>query len=448
MFKRYLYRNYRSSGWVSRWFAGRTTPLGWVVLIAGGVVGALGADANASMAYQTFGFLVSLVAVGFVGLIWSGRRVAVERILPKFGSVGDPLSYTVVVRNESSRTLRALVLIEELGDARPTLEQFLKIPEPGEEKRNWFDRAFGVYRWRWLISQNTRVRIPELPLPDLPPGAVREIPAELIPLRRGKARLEGVTIACMEPFGLFRALRRVPICQTILILPKRYRIAPFALPGSMKYQQGGVSLASSVGESEEFISLREYRPGDPLRRLHWKSFAKAGKPVVKEFQDEFFVRHALILDTFAEHGLSPIFEEAVSVAASLACTLQDHDSLLDLMFIGPQAFCFTSGRGVGHFGQMLEILAAVQPCRDRAFGTLESLVLEHAGEMSGCLCVLLGWDPPRQELVRMLRSRGVPVRVFVIAAADEALEPGPMADEPDHFHCLPVAQLAEKLAAL
>ena len=58
-------------------------------------------------------------------------------------------------------------------------------------------------------------------------------------------------------------------------------------------------MASSVGESEEFVSLRDYRRGDPMRHIHWKSWAKTGKPIVKEFQDEFFVRHALILDTFA-----------------------------------------------------------------------------------------------------------------------------------------------------
>lgn len=448
MFKRYLYRNYRSSGGLSRWFAERTTPTGWMILISAAVVGTLGADANMSVAYQTSGFLLCLIAVGFIGLIWSGRQVKVERVLPKFGSVGDPLLYTVVVRNDSKRTLRALVLIEELGDARPTLEQFLTIPEPGEEKRNWFDRAFGVYRWRWLISQNRRLRIPEVPVPDLSPGAVREIRAQMTPLRRGKAQLNAVMVGCPEPFGMFRALRRVPVCQTILILPKCYRIAPFALPGTMKYQQGGVTLASSVGESEEFIALREYRPGDPLRRLHWKSVAKTGRPVVKEFQDEFFVRHALVLDTFADSNFSSIFEEAVSVAASLACTIRDGDSLLDLMFIGPEAFSFTTGRGIGHFGQMLEILAAVQPCRDEGFETLESLVLEHASEMSGCLCVLLGWDTARQQLVRQLRSCGVPMHVFVITATEESLAPGPMADEPEHFHCLPVAHMAEKLAAL
>jgi hypothetical protein len=56
----------------------------------------------------------------------------------------------------------------------------------------------------------------------------------------------------------------------------------------------------------------------------------------------------LILDTFIARPGSDAFEEAVSVAASFACTLPTQESLLDLLFVGPQAFCFTAGRGLAH----------------------------------------------------------------------------------------------------
>ena len=208
-------------------------------------------------------------------------------------------------------------------------------------------------------------------MPDLPGGAECSIEAELMPLRRGLLRLTGTTVACPDPFGLFRSLRKIPGPQSVLILPRRYAMPAFDLPGSMKYQLGGVSMASSVGESEEFVALREYRPGDPLRRMHRKSFAKLGKPIVKEYQDEFFVRHALVLDTFGGPAEEEIFEEAVSVAASLAYTIQTQDSLLDLMFVGPEAYCFTSGRGVGHIDRVLEVLASVRVCQEKDFGALE-----------------------------------------------------------------------------
>ncbi|MCK7478688.1 MAG: DUF58 domain-containing protein [Candidatus Moduliflexus flocculans] len=88
------------------------------------------------------------------------------------------------------------------------------------------------------------------------------------------------------------------------------------------------------------MSLRDYRQGDPLRHIHWRSWAKTGKPIVREFEDEFFVRHALVLDTFTDHPQSAVFEEAVAVAASFACTLNTQDSLLDLMFCGSRGLLF------------------------------------------------------------------------------------------------------------
>jgi len=448
MFKRYLYRNYRSAGGFGERIARRMTPAGRLTLVALVVVASLGSDTNASLAYQTFAFLGCVILISLVCLIWSGRRVEVYREMPRFGSAGEQMPYSIIVRNRSRRFLRSLTLFEDVADPRPTFEQFVKIPEPGEEKRNWFDRYFGVYRWRWLVKQNKRLNVDEVTLPDLPPGVIREIRTQMLPLKRGVGRVEGVWVMCPEPFGLFRALRRVSAPQSILILPKRYRIPPFEMPGTMKYQQGGVSMASSVGESEEFVSLREYRPGDPLRRIHWKSFAKAGKPIVKEFQDEFFVRHALVLDTFSHNPFGNVFEEAISVAASLACTVQDHDSLLDLMFVGTEAYSFTSGRGVGQTEKILEILASVQACLDKDFSVLETLVMRHFSRMSGCLCVFLCWDEPRQRFVKMLQTKGVPLRVFVITETDVVLSPGPMASEPEHFHCLPCGKIEERLAHL
>ena len=165
----------------------------------------------------------------------------------------------------------------------------------------------------------------------------------------------------------------------------------------MQYQEGGVALAANVGRSEEFVALREYRHGDPLRHIHWRSWAKAGKPIVKEFEDEFFVRHALVLDTFDDEPHSEVLEEAVSVAASFACTVLTQESLLDLLFVGNQSYCFTAGRGLAHADQMLEILASVRNCADKKFETLEHLVLNHISAVSGCICVLQRWDEARQE---------------------------------------------------
>jgi uncharacterized protein (DUF58 family) len=262
--------------------------------------------------------------------------------------------------------------------------------------------------------------------------------------------LEGVAVARPDPLGLFRAFAEVPLPQSVLILPKRYPLPPIALPGTMKYQQGGVALASNVGRSDEFVALRDYRQGDPLRHIHWRSWARAGKPVVKEFEDEFFVRHALILDTFAQYSHSESFEEAASIAASFACTIQTQESLLDLLFIGSESYCFTAGRGVAHGEQLLEILASVRPSQERAFHKLERLVLNHINKVSGCIFVFLAWDKERREFVNKIRTLGVPMLVLVVleSGKDILAEAGPPSERPERFFVLECGKIEQGLARL
>jgi uncharacterized protein (DUF58 family) len=196
--------------------------------------------------------------------------------------------------------------------------------------------------------------------------------------------------------------------------------------------------------------MRDYRPGDPLRRIHWKSWAKTGKPIVKEYQDEFYVRHGLVLDTFHQAEHREAFEEAVSVAASFASSVQTQESLLDLMFVGPEAYCFTSGRGVAHMDKMLEILAAVTACSDKPFSTLPPLVLERSPLLSSCICVLLAWDAERKGFISLLRELGIPTMVLIVAEAEDfkRSEADFEEDRPENCHLLQVGKIKEGLANL
>lgn len=449
VFQRYLYHNYHLASVMQYWLRPRITRTGILVLI-GFVFALTRADTNLSVGYQAFSFLLWLIIAALTACLFMRTRVRVERFMPRIASVGTPLKYRVVVHNDSRRPYRDLAILERLTDPRPTLAEFITTPEPGEERRNWFDRKYAYYRWQWLVACQQKADIPEKPLPPVPGRSHAEAMLELIPQHRGMLQFQGVAIACPDIFGLFRRLTERPLPQSLLILPKRYPIAAIPLPGSMRYQPGGVALAAAVGESEEFISLRDYRPGDPLRHIHWRSWAKSGKPIVKEFQDEFFVRHALILDTFCRDAHSEIFEEAVSVAASFACTIQTQDSLLDLLFAGPQAYCFTVGRGVAHIDQLLEILAVVMPCTEKPFEALHQLVLEHSRAVSGCICIFIQWDEARQSLVRQLHAMGIPLLVLVVVAdgAGAMLEPGPLKDCPECFHVLEKTRIEQGLAAL
>jgi hypothetical protein len=136
--------------------------------------------------------------------------------------------------------------------------------------------------------------------------------------------------------------------------------------------------------------------------------------VVKEYQDEFFERHALVLDTFAE-GEGVAFEEAVSLAASYAFTVDTQDCLLDLLFVGAESYCYTAGRGQMQPGSLIEILAGVRAAAGRPFKSLRDAVVERRGALSGCILILLEWDEARRELARTLLRSGLPLQVLVVS---------------------------------
>ncbi len=437
------YRLFRSTASLQYRLGRRLTPGGTLALGALGASAVIGFDTNRTVGYQAFTFLLALLVLASAWR-WGFRpRLRVRRLLPRFVTAGEPASYRVELANDGGTLERGLVLLEDTADPRPAFEDFVRAREPGEERRNWFDRTVGYPRWDWLVTRNRLAAIDARTLPPLPPGDAGEVRIDFRPRRRGRLEFTGVTVARPDPFGLINALWTIPLPQSLLILPKRYPVPDLGLPGTRKYQPGGVALAQSVGDSEEFVALRDYRPGDPVRRIHWKSVARIGQLVVKEYQDEFFVRHALVLDTFTEAEASDVFEEAVSVAASVACSVQTQDSLLDLLFVGAEAYCFTSGRGLGHIDRMLEVLAGVRVCRDKPFGALHHAVLERRDALSACVAVLLAWDEPRRRFVRHLRALGTPVHAFVIC------EPGaPVAPGHGEFHRLEAGRIAEGLARL
>ena len=442
---RILYSLYRMSSWLRFRMQRRFTQPGLVVMGALTATAMMGPDIENNVTYQAFTLLVFLLLVGIAFSWLFNARFSATRVLPRFGTVGCSFNYRLALKNIGSKSQTGLTLLENLADVRPAFQEWHS-QQLAEAKR--------VKPFR--VSQHRRTHpfkvasLKDASIPTALPNEEVEVSGELIPLRRGLLRFSGITIARPDPLGLVRAFATIPLPQSALILPRRYPVPRIALPGTMKYQERGVALASSVGQSEEFIGLRDYRHGDPLRHIHWRSWAKAGKPVVKEFEDEFFVRHALVLDTFTEHYHSEVFEEAVSVAASFACVIQTQESLLDLLFVGTQSYSFTSGRGLAHADQMLEILASVRPCSGQPFSALEHLVLNHLKVVSGCICILMAWDQERRNFVEKLNTLGIPLRVLVIVPPEKSgeLDAGPMRNEPDKFHVLEAGRIESGLAKL
>jgi len=420
----------------------RFTRAGLLVLTALVATGTVGVDTSQTVAYQLFSFLFFLVLVAMVQSWLFRPAIRIERRLPPCATVGEPFRYGIVVENLSGAVQTGLGVLENMVDPRPSYDEFTRALRRKHRARNWLRRLSIWDRWQTMIAGRQPASLPEQDLPALAAGQVLEISPEVTPHHRGSIELTGLTLTRADRFGLFKAFRPLALPGSVLVLPRRYALAPLALPGNRMYQPGGMTLGASVGDSEEFIGLREYRPGDPLKRIHWKSFARTGKPVVKEYQDEYFERHALLLDTFSAHGADAVFEEAISIAASFVTAIDTQECLLDLLFVGGQTYCFTAGRGQLHARNMLEILAHARPSEDRPFSDLHDSVLERRPLLSGCIAVLLGWDGPRRRLIQALAGTGLALLTLVV---DEAPPPEPSVPG---VHFLTPGNIAQELATL
>ncbi|HNT27858.1 MAG TPA: DUF58 domain-containing protein [bacterium] len=405
--RRRLYIWYRRTERFSRYLRERLTPVGmlvWVLFFAALI---FGLNTQKSMVFQILAILFSLLTLSRLADRSFSPRLAVRRHLPKYGAVGTPLRYPVTVRNLGDRAEKGLTLRETPEDPTPSFEEWRDTPEPGEEERNRFDRLMRYYRWEWLIGKRIGATFEPTELPTLAPGETRDIELTLTPTRRGVVRLAGLRAERSDPFGIWKRGLVVPADGRLTVLPRLYPVNAPDFCGHRRYHPGGVPSAHKTGDSEEFTQVREYRPGDPLRKIHWRSTARTGMLTVKEFQNEYFARVGIILDTFLKRSFSAVLEEAVSVAASYVARGGSDDEMVDLMFVGADAYSFTGGRGVASTDRMLEILAGVEPCRDRPFDDLLRVVAERAALLCGAVVVLTGWDDRRQRLLETLDAARV-----------------------------------------
>ena len=397
--------------------------------------GIFGVDIRQSMAFQIFAITASLLLAAVLATLSFPAKFRITRILPQFATVNQSLKYQVQIENLGKHKQSDLLFIDELDAVLPDYLEFSNSRDPQDLKRNRFDRIIGYPRLMGLIRNKRGGTIQPLHVEAIAANDNAELNVELFPCRRGYIHFASARICRPDPLGLIRAIKDYQQKNTLLILPQTYKAPKIDLKGLRKYQHGGMNQASAVGDSQEFMSLRDYRPGDPLRAIHWRSYAKTGSPVVKEFHDEFFVRQGLILDTFQEQKSREVFEEAISVAASFCLSLPGQDSLLDLMFVGDKAYRFTSGRGLGQADNMLEILACTRACDTDTFSTLHELIPAYSEETSGMICILLDWDDKRQRLVEAIIMAGIPVLVFLLVDANVKadFEPGPLKLHPERF---------------
>jgi len=415
MLKRLLYRNYKLFFLLNQRVKKRFSSHGLMIMAVMFAAGIFGIDTRATLSFQVFSIALITLLLALLYTLFFRGNFTVTRILPDYGTVGTKLQYSLILSNKDSKTYKQLVIIDELKNEFPEYSQFASASDPLDKKRNRIDRYLGYPR---LVNYLRKLRggnIEPIIVNHVTENSDVEIRLEFTPARRGYIYFEKTAIATTDPMGLCYAQKTLLLKNKLLVLPRLYQTPALDLPGHRLYQAGGSNKASLSGDSQEFVSLREYRPGDPLKSIHWRSYARHGVPVVKEYQDEYFVRYGLLLDTYLDSSCDQeSFEDAVSIAASFMAGQRQQDTLMDLMFIGSRAYRYTSGKSHHHINSILEVLACIEPEHQSNLVHLQDLLERHINECCGIVCVLLNLDEERRALLRYLDSHALPIKALVL----------------------------------
>jgi uncharacterized protein (DUF58 family) len=151
-----------------------------------------------------------------------------------------------------------------------------------------------------------------------------------------------------------------------------------------------------------------------------------GEPVVKEYQEEYFSRIALILDTFLPNrpadGERAGFEAAISVLASIADYFSRSEYVVDILAAGPDVYEVSAGRSLAYLENVLDVLACLDPCHDAPFERIGPLLFEKLAQLTTVVAVMLDWDERRESFLARVRALGVKVHAIVVRAGETRLD--------------------------
>ncbi len=134
--------------------------------------------------------------------------------------------------------------------------------------------------------------------------------------RRGLVRLGPPRSVRSDALGLFRRTRQWAGDARVWVHPATIRV-PFDATGFASDAEG-VTTARLSSSDVSFHALRDYAPGDDRRHVHWPTTARTGRLIVRHFEETKRSHHLILLETDADSWTGHSFEQAVSIAGSLA----------------------------------------------------------------------------------------------------------------------------------
>jgi uncharacterized protein (DUF58 family) len=242
----------------------------------------------------------SLFFVGFAINRMMCPNLRIDFSLPNSSPAGQPFSLVTHVQNRRSVPAMDLEI------------SFAQSQNIRRENHRLSDTGSGC--WSRTVPQSLSL---------IRPGERRNLNASLVNAARGIHALPDIVVTSMFPFHLFRSSRRFPADAYIAITPRPITGDEDALSRGMLDTLGGWSHRLLSGDALDYTGSREYEVGMPVRRWDFASWARLGRPIVREFQSPSIQMVTIIVDTSTSDEASTDgsqHESPVERVLSLAAT--------------------------------------------------------------------------------------------------------------------------------
>jgi uncharacterized protein (DUF58 family) len=290
---------------------------GWWFLVATVLIGLGAVNAGLNLLFLVWGMMLFLILASGVLSELGLRGLDVRRAPPPAIHAGTPYLMGITLSNRKRRLPSFSVEVEDLVAGRPI------------EKRCYFLK--------------------------LPAGRTQETAYRHVLTRCGRYRLSGLRVSTKFPFGIIQKSRDVADPVDLIVFPALVPISAALLRGlPAQLGRGRQKWRSRHGD---FFGLRDFRPGDDPRDIHWRTSARRGALFVRENEDDEGREATVVLDNQA--GADPqAFETAVSQAASISLELLHRGFRVALVLRGGAV---PADAGPAQATRVLRALALVEP---------------------------------------------------------------------------------------
>jgi uncharacterized protein (DUF58 family) len=285
---------------------------------------------------------------------------------------------------------------------------------------------------------------PRFVLPGLEPGERRAVSYPVRSDVRGRFPIGPLTLTMTDPFGMGEHRRGFSVRDELVVIPTIVPLPAIGLRGDWN-GSGDTRPRAFAAAGEDDVTTREYRHGDDLRRVHWRSTARRGEIMVRREEQPWQSRATLLLDrrrsAHRGDGVTSTFEWAVSAIASLAVHLTGRGYTLRMVDGSASdrttGLPWSDGRAglpaTDAAGAVLDVLAAVTP--GGSVDLSRAVAAAAHGTAGGLVVAALGrLGPGDSSLLSGVHQPGTYCVALVAPGVQSAADPAAAAARPHGQH--------------